>query len=426
MHMTGLLCYTCGKSHPANPGLFVCPTCGGNLGVSYDMAALREESDLHRLLTAGRRDLFRYAHLLPIRSLESISPLVVGQTPLYQARRLGAAIGMDNVYLKDDSRMPSNSFKDRAGAVALAVAREQGASVIAAASTGNAGCSMACLCASVDLPCVVVVPESAPAPKLAQLAAYGAHVLAVRGTYDDACRVCRELCDETGWFNRMTGFNPYTREGKKTVSFELWEQFNEATPDRVVVSVGDGNIISGVWKGFCELYALGLIRSLPRIDCIQAEGSAAITHAIHALRATGDQIPDRWDALQVPAVRASTLADSISVDQPLDAIAAIRAVVESGGEAITVSDDAIAAAMPELARLSGVFAEPAAAAVWAGLRSMAADHRVDPEEVTVLLVTGSGLKDPRALNRFAVAAEVIDPVLTDALQAVSRMALPGT
>lgn len=424
MHVTGLLCYVCGHLHAAAPGLYQCPDCGGNLGVSYDMAELRAESDLHRLLTAGRRDLFRYAHLLPMASLDRVAPLAVGQTPLYHCRALGQAAGLLNVYVKDDTRMPSASFKDRAGAVALAVAREQGAAVIAAASTGNAGSSMACLCASVGMPCVVVVPASAPAPKLAQLAAFGAKVLAVRGTYDDACDVCRALCEAKGWFNRMTGVNPYTREGKKTVSFELWEQLEETAPDRVVVAVGDGNIISGVWKGFCELYALGLIRALPKIDAVQAGGSAAIVHAVEAFRASGDALPDHWVGRTIPPVTASTLADSISVDQPLDGIAAMRAVLESGGEALTVSDEAIARAVPELARLSGVFAEPAAAAVWAGLRRMADEHRIEPDERVVLLITGSGLKDPRVLAGRVEPPLEIDADPAAALEAVSALHIP--
>lgn len=421
--MTGFTCYRCGRVHAADGYRLTCPACGGNLAVTYDLDALRERADEGRLLDASRRDIFRYAALLPVCSAGSAPPLVVGPTPLYPVPRLGEVLGMANLWVKDDSQLPSASFKDRASTVAVAVAREQGAEVIAAASTGNAGSSLAGLCASVGMPCVVVVPASAPAPKLAQLAAFGAKVLAVRGTYDEACAVCRDLCDAKGWFNRMTGINPYTREGKKTVSLEVWEQLGRTAPDRVVVSVGDGNIISGVWKGWRELADLGMIDKPPRIDAVQAEGSAAIAHAVACLRAGASEQLPRWDAVAIAPVNARTVADSISVDAPLDGLAAVRAVLESGGEAVTVSDEAIVRAVPELARTTGVFAEPAAAAVLAGLRRMREEGRVDPGESVVLLSTGSGLKDPRAATASAPPPTEIDPTIEAANDAVAAMGL---
>ena len=298
------------------------------------------------------------------------------------------------MWLKDETGNPSSSIKDRASAVALLRAVAAGADTVAVASTGNAGSSTACLAAAMGLRAVVFVPETAPEAKLAQSLAYGASVLAVRGSYDDAYDLCLQVCEERGWFNRSTGFNPFTREGKKTSSFEMWEQLGQV-PDRVIVPTGDGNILSGIWKGWRDLHAAGLVDRLPRIDCAQSEGSAAICQAIERVRA-GGQDPD-WRSIDIASVAAKTVADSISVDQPRDGLAAVRAVIESGGAAVTVSDDEIVAAIGELASTAGVFAEPAAAAPWAAAKRLAEDGRMGKDETVVLLITGNGLKDVAAV-----------------------------
>ena len=338
--------------------------------------------------------MFRYASLLPCSDPGTTLPLTIGGTPLHRARRLGATAGLGNVWLKDETGNPSASIKDRASAVAQLRAAATGADTVAVASTGNAGSSTACLAAAMGLRAVVFVPETAPAAKLTQSLAYGARVLAVRGSYDDAYDLCLRACDEQGWFNRSTGFNPFTREGKKTSSFEIWEQLGQV-PDRVIVPTGDGNILSGVWKGWRDLHAAGLIDRLPKIDCAQSEGSAAICRTVERVRASG-QDPD-WRSVDIASVAASTVADSISVDQPRDGLAAVRAVIESGGEAVTVSDDEILAAIGELASTAGVFAEPAAAAPWAAAKRLAGNGRIDKDETVVLLVTGNGLKDVAAV-----------------------------
>jgi threonine synthase len=310
------------------------------------------------------------------------------------------------LYIKDDGLNPSASFKDRAGAVALAVARERGAKVIAGATTGNAGSSMACLAGGTGFPCVIFVPASAPPAKIAQLLVFGAKVLAVRGSYDQAYDLCGEVCRRQGWFNRNTGYNPFTREGKKTCSYELWEQLGRRAPDRVLVCTGDGNIISGIWKGFRDLRTLGLIEKLPRLHCVQSEKSAAISMAV---RSVDGVLPEAWSDVVIPTVRAETIADSISVDFPRDGLAAVRAVVETGGEAVTVSDEEIVAAIPELARATGVFAEPAAAASWAALAQMVVAGKIHPDERVVCLISGNGLKDVARARQAAG-----DPITVDA------------
>ena len=424
MNFNGFKCFSCGaKQSPSFAG-YACPACGGNVEITYDYAALTSDArELHKT-AAGRNDIFRYARLLPVERLDLASPLRVGMTPLYRAERLGAAAGLKHLYLKDDGLNPSASFKDRAGAVALVRARETGAKVIAGASTGNAGSSMACLAASVGVPCVIFVPEKAPAAKIAQLLVFGAKVLAVRGTYDDAFDLCMKVCAERGWFNRNTGLNPFTREGKKTCSFEICEQLEWRAPDRVVVPTGDGNIISGIWKGMRDLHAVGLIDRLPRIDCAQSERSAAIARAIWELETGKSKLAGNdWSGVEVQSVQATTVADSISVDVPRDGLAAVRAVIESGGVAVTVSDEEILAAIPELARGAGVFAEPAAACAWACTKKLAREGKIKPDERVVCLITGNGLKDVASARRAAGEPVVIDPTPEAATVALHRLGM---
>ncbi len=390
MSFAGFQCFACATRQEASFAGYVCPVCGGNVELTYDYASLRAQAS-KTFPVAGRPDIFRYAALLPVERLDLASPLRVGMTPLYPARRLGAGVGLAQLFLKDDGLNPSASFKDRAGAIALIRARETGAKVIAGASTGNAGSSMACLAASVGQPCVIFVPEKAPAAKIAQLLVFGAIVLAVKGTYDDAFDLCMKVCAQRGWFNRNTGHNPFTREGKKTCAFEICEELGWEAPDRVVVSVGDGNIISGLWKGFRELHAIGRITRLPKMVCAQSSASSAITQAVAAVRATGGS--PEWSQVRIAPVSATTLADSISVDIPRDGLAAVRAVIESGGDAVTVSDEDILAGIPELARQAGVFVEPAAACAWAVAKKMALAKMIQPEECVVCVLTGNGLKD---------------------------------
>ena len=384
--MNGYRCFACNAEQGVDFAGFVCPACGGNLDITYDYAAIA--------FGVGE-GMFRYQSLLPCPDPGATLPLTIGGTPLHRARRLGASAGLENLWLKDETGNPSASIKDRASAVALLRAAEMDADTVAVASTGNAGSSTACLAAAMGLRAVVFVPETAPPAKLTQSLAYGARVLAVRGSYDDAYDLCMRACEERGWFNRSTGFNPFTREGKKTASFEIWEQLGQV-PDRVVVPTGDGNILSGIWKGWRDLHAAGLIDRLPRIDCAQAEGSAAICRAVESIRERGPD-PD-WRSVDIESVAASTVADSISVDQPRDGLAAVRAVIESGGEAVTVTDGEILAAIGELASMSGVFAEPSAAATWAAAKKLAATGQIGKDEGVVLLITGNGLKDVGAVR----------------------------
>jgi len=382
MNMNGYECIACAKTQLADFTGFVCPACGENLEITYDYADIREEFVPD----------YDYAPFLPVSRLDTPFPLKVGRTPLIAAPRLGESVGLHNLYLKDETSNPSASTKDRASAVALRRAMDVGARTIAVASTGNAGSSLACLAAALDMRAVVFVPETAPVAKLTQALAFGATVLAVRGNYDDAYDLCLKASDEFGWFNRSTGYNPFTREGKKTCAYEIWEDLGRVVPDRVVVSSGDGNLLSGMWKGWRDLHAAGLIDRLPKIDCAQSENSAAICNTVRRLHDQGDSNPD-WSNVVVDEVKATTVADSISVDRPRDGLAAVKSILQSGGEAITIPDKEILAAIPEIARSTGVFAEPAAAAPWAAVKQMAENKIIDADELVVCLVSGSGLKD---------------------------------
>jgi threonine synthase len=392
--VSGLRCVRCASVSEPAEGIYICPSCGGNHLVEYDLESIRRAWSRQTLEADGERTIWRYAPLLPVAGRLEGPP--VGWTPLVPAPKLARSLGLREIQVKDDGRNPSASFKDRASAVALERAREGGHTLVTGASTGNAASATAVLAAAVGMKSRIFVPRTAPRAKIAQLLIFGAEVLAVDGTYDQAFDLCLEATRRYGWYNRNTGFNPYTREGKKTVSFEICEQRGWKVPDLVVVPVGDGNIISGVWKGFQEFLRLGFIDRCPRLLAAQAEGSAAVVAA-----ALGDGV--------IRAVSGETVADSISVSLPRDGEAAVRAIRESGGLGVTVPDEAILAGIGELARGSGVFGEPAAVAAWAGLKEAVRRGMVDPSWSVVLLNTGNGLKDIASSMKAVPEPRVISP-----------------
>jgi threonine synthase len=399
----GLRCARCDRLSPIADGLYVCPACGANQLVEYDLDALKRGWTRRTLERDRDPTLWRYLPILPVSDRLEGPP--VGWTPLVPAPGLSRELGLAQpLLLKDDGRNPSASFKCRASAVALQHAREAGHTLVTGASTGNAASATAVLAAAPRMRTRIFVPKTAPRAKVAQLLTFGAEVLAVDGTYDQAFDLCLEATRRFGWYNRNTGFNPYTREGKKTVSFEICEQLDWSVPDLVVVPVGDGNIISGVWKGFVEFQRLGFIERTPKLLAVQAEGSAAVVRA-----AAGDGV--------IRPVGGETVADSISVSLPRDGEVAVRALRDSGGFGVTVPDEAILDAIGELARGAGVFAEPAAAASWAGLKEAIRQGLVDPEWRIVALVTGNGLKDVASAMKTVGEPRVVppDPAALDTL-----------
>lgn len=386
-NVAGLRCLECDQEHPFKFPAYRCD-CGGNLEVTYDFDRVRRTFQRPDTAQLARRGHFAYDALLPLTVPgEQHFSLIVGGSQLVERADLAAACGVGTLLLKDDTRLPSASFKDRASSVLLAMAAERNIKQVCTASTGNAGCSMACLCADAGLEGYVFVPASAPRAKIAQLLFYGARVVRVAGSYDDAFDLCWEISSRVGWLNRSTGWNPFTREGKKTVAFEIAQQLDWQVPDVVFVPVGDGNIIAGAYKGFKELAAIGAVDRVPAIIAVQSTGSNAIALAVERV-AAGSSIRD-----SVQPVSATTMADSISVDLPRDGVAAVRAVIESGGEAVQVADDEIRAAIVELAGGAGIFAEPAGATAYAGIRHWVAAHPEASQMRVACLVTGNGLKD---------------------------------
>jgi threonine synthase len=433
--VTLLQCLHCGRTYAPEGPIYVCncrPNTGSDLGVldvQYDYPAIQRIIDPQRIAADPNPAIGRYWPLLPISDRSHLPPVDVGNTPLIRASRLGATLGLQHLFIKDDGRNPSASLKDRASAVAVARARAAKAKTIATASTGNAAAALAALAAAAGQSTTIFVPKTAPPAKIAQLLVYGSTVLALDGTYDQAFELCISACHEFGWYNRNTGYNPYMTEGKKTVSFEIAEQLARAiedaqgntvqremhsppagrrplfvAPDAVFVSVGDGCIVGGVHKGFKDLLALGWIDHMPRLFGVQSTLSAALYNAWRA----GLRLPE--------PVQATTRADSINVNAPRDALKALNAVRQTGGAFLAVPDEEILAAILPLARQTGVFAEPAGAAAYAGL--VQAVHRglVHTQEAIVVINTGSGLKDVAAAMQVTGGTTTIPP----ALDAVKR------
>jgi threonine synthase len=408
-------CTLCGAEYDWRAVQYVCPKHGddGILDTIPDYQKIAKDTDPGQISCSRDFSIWRYAPLLPVDNPhESAPPLQVGWTPLYRSTTLGAQLGVSNLFFKDDGRNPTASLKDRASAVVVAKARELGARIITTASTGNAGAALAGLAAAAKIPAAIFVPQTAPQAKIAQLLVFGARVILVKGTYDQAFDLCLQVSKSFGWYCRNTAYNPYTAEGKKTASLEICEQLAVSgvatgkrssgswkAPDRIFVSVGDGNIMSGLWKGLRDLAALGWIDRMPRLMGVQAEGSAACYNAWK----TGTE--------KIARINAQTVADSISADLPRDGVRAVRAVRETGGAYLTVSDEEILAAIPELARGEAIFAEPAASAAYAGLKKAAGQGLIRPEETVVCLLTGNGLKDIASAMKVAGIAKVIEPTL---------------
>lgn len=416
-HVTALRCMVCGRRHRPQDVDYVCPDHGdhGVLDVEYDYDAVAKNISRQGLAACGDWTQWRYRALLPVLPDTPAPALPVGWTPLLPAPRLADALGLGAVHLKDETRQPTGSLKDRASALAVMKAREAGARVVTTASTGNAAAALAGMCAADAMACALFVPQSAPRAKVAQLVAYGAAVHLVRGSYDQAFELCLRAAETYGWYNRNTGYNPYMTEGKKTAAFEICEQLGWRAPDQIFVGVGDGCIIGGLHKGLKDLLALGFIDSMPRLMGVQAAGSDFMHRAwTRGLRGA--------DLLDVPAIEARTVADSISAGLPRDRIKAAAAVAETGGAWLRVADQAILEAIPQLARASGVFAEPAAAAALAGLTQARAQGLTGPGDRVVLLITGNGLKDVDAAMR-ACSGPADQPLALDPDPRTLRRAL---
>ena len=403
---TGYRCSICNKEYEPASILYTCPSCGGNLDVELDFKGIQSKYQIEDITSRTDYSLWRYLPLLPVDDPggEGTPLRAAGWTPLYTPPALTKKLELEHLWIKDEGRNPTASFKDRASSVVVARAREIGAEIIVTASTGNAGAALAVMSAAVGQKAIIFAPKTAPQAKVAQLLVYGATVILVDGNYDSAFDLTIEAANEYGWYCRNTGYNPFTAEGKKTAALEIWEQIclqlpEDSKPLNVFVSVGDGNIISGIHKGFKDLLALGWLKAMPRIFGIQSDKSAAIANAYFA-----------WNEEIIP-ITATTIADSISVDLPRDGVRAVRAARETNGAYITVRDEEIIAGIAELGKY-GIFAEPAGSTAFAGLKKALAEGSIHSDDPVVVINTGNGLKDIRAAMAAVPAAPVIEPTMS--------------
>jgi threonine synthase len=400
-----LECVLCKRHYTLDEVQYACPSCGpvGTLDVVLK-TAIRPDPPGANVWEEVRFLPLAADMPLPTHTI----PLTIGQTPYLprHARRPFA--------LKDDGKNPTASFKDRASAMVVHHALTIGAPIVATASTGNAAAALAGMCAANgQIQAVIFVPKSAPLAKITQLLIYGAKVILIDGPYDAAFDACYAACQEFGWYNRSTGINPFTSEGKKTVAWEIAFS-GHPLPDAIFISVGDGSILGSVYKGFSDLKKLGWLDRIPRLIGVQAAGSDTLVYAWE----------NQLEAQAMQPRPAETIADSISAELPRDRAKALRAVRESGGAFIRVSDAAILAAIPALAQSSGVFAEPAAAATYAGWLAAREQNLISPEEETLLLITGSGLKDiQRAMQAVPAVGAPIKPTLAAVRAAVETFGL---
>jgi len=413
MNVLGLVCIVCGREYaepeaPA-PGeraspIYTCASCGveGILDVVYDYDRV-SWPPRHRL--AGDafygRTLWRYLDLLPVRADRELPSLQVGLTPVAEFPRLAEWAGVGHLRLKDDGRQPSASFKDRASAIGVVRAIEGGYGIVAAASTGNAAVSLACMASNRGIVPVIFVPAKAPEAKVAQLRAFGARVMLVDGPYEKAYDLCQRAVEAFGWYNRNCAVNPYLVEGKKTCGLEIGEQCAADPPDWVAVSVGDGCTIAGVWKGLCEMHKLGVLPRLPRLLGVQASGAQPLTVAF-----------ERGEEL-LEVVDARTCADSICVGEPRNWRKGLRAVKASQGAYISVDDEAILEAAAAIPARTGIFAEPTAAASMAGVKEARARGLISASDRVLMVVTGNGLKDVRGATAKAPAATNVSGALDE-------------
>ncbi len=380
-------CSECKKTFSGDEMMYVCPDCSseqkpgcetrGVLFIRYDIEEFKSKAK-NIFSNKGNRDFFKYYELFPVKEIDNVSRLDVGNSPIHKLS--------EDLYIFDDTRNPSCSYKDRASLLTAAKALDYGVNTIVAASTGNAASSLACIASSLrGLKCILCVPENAPQAKITQMLMFGADVVRVKGTYDDAFELSLRLTEERGYFNRNTAYNPFTVEGKKSSAYEIFDVFRNDMPDNIFIPVGDGVIISGVYKGLEDLLKVGILNKMPKIVACQAEGSSVIADAY---KRGGEIVNDP---------KASTLADSILVQAPRNSIMAVDFLKRYNGDSVKVSDKSILDAMQELASSSGVFSEPAAACAYAGWKSFKKQN--NSKQKDLILITGNGLKDIQSAQK---------------------------
>jgi threonine synthase len=404
-YVHNLRCRECGRTYDVTPR-YACEWCFGPLEVGYDEDAVRA-AVTRASIAAGPPTIWRYAGLLPVD--EPPNGLPVGCTPLVRADRLAAELGLGELWVKDDTRNPTNSFKDRVVAVAVAKALEFGLKTIACASTGNLANAVASAAARVGLPSYVFIPADLEPAKVVTTAVYGTNLVAVDGTYDDVNRLCAEVAAEQPWAFVNVNVRPFYAEGSRTLAFETAEQLGWEAPDHVVVPVASGSLLTKVHRGFGDLVRVGLIDEAPvRVSGAQATGCSPVATAF----AEGSDT--------IRPQKPDTIAKSLAIGDPADGYYALDTVRRTGGALAAVTDDEIRAGIRLLARTEGIFGETAAGVTIASLRRLAADGVVRPDERVVAYVTGHGLKTLDAVRDEVGPTATIEPTLE-----AFRAAFPG-
>ena len=388
--MTYQECINCGTKYPIDEVVYFCRKCGDILEIKIDYDIVEDI-----LKKSGWRktplSVWRYRDLMPISDPTKIVTLNEGGTGLNKCNRLGEALGCKQLYVKNEGENPTGSFKDRGMTVGVTKAVELGAKSVICASTGNTSASLAAYAARAGIRCAVLIPSGKIAyGKLAQAIIYGARVIQVRGNFDQALEIVLKISEKHGNIYLLNSINPFRIEGQKSLGYEICEQLDNDPPHRIVVPVGNAGNISAIWKGFVEFHNLGLVKSLPKMTGIQAEGAAPIAQAIK----TGSKEIK-------PVNKPETIATAIRIGAPVSWKKAVNAIRDSGGTAETVTDEEILEAQKMLSRLEGLFVEPASASSIAGLKKLVENGDVDKDERIVCVTTGHGLKDPDVAIRMS-------------------------
>jgi threonine synthase len=376
-------CINCGSKYAIDEIVYFCKKCGDLLEVKYDFGKLTkklEKSDWRNVPLS----VWRYKDFMPIDDISKIVSLNEGGTGLHSCHKLGKQLGLLQLCVKNEGENPTGSFKDRGMTVGVSKAAELGVKNVICASTGNTSASLAAYAAKAGMRCTVLIPSGKIAyGKLAQAIIYGAKVLQVRGNFDQSLDMVLKLAEKHSNIYLLNSINPFRVEGQKSLGFEICDQLENEPPDRVIVPVGNAGNISAIWKGFTEFYQLGFIKKLPKMTGIQAKGSAPIAQAIKTN-----------SAKIVPVEKPETVATAIRIGAPVSWKKAVNAIRDSGGTAETVTDEEILAAQKLLARVEGIFVEPASASSIAGLIKLVSNDVIDKDESVVCVTTGHGLKDP--------------------------------
>ena len=389
--------------------LCMCPEKdGGRLDIYYDYSAIAEKVD-RKNLAERPSGVWKYFEFLPVKNKKNIVTLEAGGTPLIRASRLAEKIGLKNLYLKDETRNPTGSFKDRSMTVGVSKAVEFGVNTTATASSGNAAAALAAHSAKAELKCYAFVLESAPEIKLAQIRLYGTVVMRVKTIEkgkDPTVQMLLMVSEKYGWYPcpSFGPFNPYQVEGPKTMTYEILEQLGWRSPDWVMVPTGSGCLLTGIWKGFNDFHTIDFIGSMSKLVAVQPEGCAPLVRAFKTNKGPFEVEP--WD-------RATTIAGGLSDVFPWDGDAGLTALRETGGTAEAVSDKEILEAQKLLASTEGIFAEPTGVASLAGLIKLVNEGVIKRDENVVVLITGSGLKDPKAATNQFKKALTIKPDLKE-------------